>query len=421
MSVDADLRQGDRRLIAAARFAFAPFGNPPVVGLAVSGGSDSLAMLHLIAQVAPEMGSKVHAITIDHGLRAEAADEAAFVGRICASLGVAHSTVKWEHAEIFGNLMDRARRARYALMADWARTQGIGHVAVAHTMDDQAETVLMGLARAAGIDGLSGMRSTWREDGITFTRPFLAVSRADLQAYLLRKGIAWIDDPSNADGRFQRIKARRALAALAPVGITAERLARVASNLDFARSALAAYTAEIAADLVTEVAAGLQIRRKQYSLQSFEVQRRLLITALQWVSGAAYAPRANAVGNVELAIVAGKDSTLSGCRIRLKADTIAITREPRAVATTTCPSDQLWDGRWRVTGPHAPDLTLRALGAEGLRMCKKWRDTGHSRDTVLVSPAVWRGDALISAPLAGFNAEWSATIPNGFHKFVLSH
>ena len=421
MPVDADLRQGDAGLIAAARFAFAPFGNPPVFGLAVSGGSDSLAMLHLIAQVAPDMACTVQAITIDHGLRAEAADEAAYVGRICAGLGVAHSTVKWDHAETLGNLMDRARRARYALMADWARTSGIGHVAVAHTMDDQAETVLMGLARAAGIDGLSGMRSTWREGRIVFTRPFLDVSRADLRSYLTRKGIAWIDDPSNTDGRYQRIKARRALAALAPVGITAERLARVASNLDFARSALAGYTAEIAADLVTEVAGGLQIRREQYSFQSVEMQRRLLIAALRWVSGATYAPRATAVGNVELAIVTGKDSTLSGCRIRLKADLITITREPRAVVTTTCPSDQLWDGRWRVTGPHAPDLTLRALGAEGLRNCKNWREMGHSRDALLVSPAVWRGDALISAPLAGFNREWTATIPIGFEKFVLSH
>ena len=421
MSVDGDLTSGDARLIAAARLAFVPHGKPPVFGLAVSGGSDSLAMLHLMAEVAHQMACKVQAITIDHGLRAEAAEEAAYVGRICAGLGVAHSTVRWEHAEIFGNLMDQARRARYALIADWARAHGIGHVAVAHTMDDQAETVLMGLARAAGIDGLSGMRNAWREGGIAFTRPFLDVSRADLQSYLVRKRIAWIDDPSNTNGRYQRIKARRALAALAPVGITAERLARVASNLDFARSALTSYTATIATDLVAENAGGLQIRREQYSVQSFEVKRRVLIAALRWISSAAYAPRADAVRNVEWAIETGKDSTLCGCRIRVKADTIAITREPPAVASTICHTNQLWDKRWRIDGPHAPGLTLRALGAEGLRLCKNWRDTGIWRDGLLVSPAVWRGDALISAPLAGFNADWAATIPIGFHKFVLSH
>ena len=421
MPVKADTKPGDTNLIAAARLAFVPFNTPTTFGLAVSGGSDSLAMLHIFAQVAAEMACKVQAITIDHGLRAEAADEAAYVGRICAGLGVAHSTVKWEHEEIFGNLMDQARCARYALIADWARNQGIGHVAVAHTRDDQAETVLMGLARAAGIDGLCGMRSAWREEGVAFTRPFLEVSRADLQSYLLRKGVVWVEDPSNTDGRYQRIKARRALVALAPVGITAEGLARVASNLDVARTALAKYTAQIARDLVTECAGGLQIKREQFSFQSFEVKRRLLIAAMRWISGAAYAPRAEAVGNVQEAILNGKDSTLSGCRFRVKADHIAITREPRAVATTNGPIDQLWDNRWRVTGADAPDLSLRALGALGLRGCKNWRDTGISRDALLVSPAVWRGDALISAPLAGFNPEWSASIPNGFHKFVLSH
>ena len=286
---------------------------------------------------------------------------------------------------------------------------------------DLATPVAMGLARAAGIDGLSGMRSTWREGGIAFTRPFLAVSRADLQSYLTRKGIVWIDDPSNTDGRYQRIKARRALAALAPLGITAQQLSHVAQNLGFARSALVRFTSQVAADLVCEGAGGLQIRRDSYLTHPFEVQRRLLIACLKWISGAEYAPRATAIGKVEWAILNGKDSTLSGCRIRIKADIIAITREPRAVAATACATDQLWDNRWRVTGPHAPDLTLRALGADGLRVCKNWRNTGISRDALLVSPGIWRGDALISAPLAGFNTEWCATIPIPFAKFILSH
>ncbi|MGL5009349.1 MAG: tRNA lysidine(34) synthetase, partial [Paracoccaceae bacterium] len=109
-----------------------------MIGVAVSGGSDSLAALLLLVAA----GQRVRAVTVDHGLRAEAADEAAFVGRICAGLGVGHDVVVWAHEAVGGNLMDQARRARYALLADWAQRAGIGQVVLGHTADDPAETFL---------------------------------------------------------------------------------------------------------------------------------------------------------------------------------------------------------------------------------------------------------------------------------------
>ena len=117
---------------------------------------------------------------------------------------------------------------------------------------------------------------------------------------------------------------------------------------------------------------------------------------------------------------AGRDATLAGCRLRV-ARHIHILREPRAVVGLIGPTDQPWDNRWCLDGPHAPDLTLRALGAEGLGAIKDWRTCGIARDALLVSPAVWRDTTLISAPLAGFCADWTASVPLPFDKFVLSH
>lgn len=394
---------------------------PEHIGVAVSGGSDSLALLHLFARIQSHRGGTVHAVTVDHRLRAEAAEEARFVAALCERRGLSHETLVWDHGEIAGNVPDQARRARYALIGDWARGKGIGHVLLGHTADDQAETFLMGLAREAGIDGLCGMRRTWEEGGIHWARPYLMTPRADLRAYLTRHGIGWIDDPTNEDLRYQRVKARRALAALAPLGITAEGLSHVVSNLSLARSDLVEMAFRTAQQIAREDAGEVIFDLGQWRRAGNDTRRRLLIAALRWVSSADYAPRAAQVARLEQAIRLGRDATLWGCRLRVSETEIRIAREPKAVAGLETASDAIWDGRWRLSGPHHADLRIRALGGEGLRACKTWRETGHSRAALIVSPAIWRGETLISAPLAGFVNGWMAEIVAGFPSCVLSH
>lgn len=387
----------------------------------MSGGSDSVAVLHLMTRAAPHCGWQVRAVTVNHRLRPEAAEEAAFVGRLCAELGVAHDVLVWEHGAIAGNLQDEARRARYGLIGDWGRDRGIGHVVLGHTADDQAETFLMGLAREAGLDGLTGMRREWTVGGVVFARPFLRVSRADLRACLDRRGVTWIDDPSNADEGYTRIKARRALDALAPLGITVRKIGHVVENLDLARDALNKATGEAAMTVAREAAGSLILNRTAFDALTSEVQRRLLIKALRWVSAADYAPRAKALDRLQGAMITGKDATLSGCRIRLSDAEVRITREAKAVAGLTSATNDLWDGRWRMDGPHAPGLIVKALGADGLRLCKDWRATGFSRDALIVTPAVWQGETLIAAPLAGRTEGWTATLAAAFGLFAVSH
>lgn len=394
---------------------------PGCIGVAVSGGSDSMALLHLFTRIQKHRGGTVHAVTVDHRLRPEAAEEARFVARFSAALGVPHTTLGWDHGAIEGNLQDQARRARYSLIDNWARAAGIGDVVLGHTADDQAETLLMGLAREAGLDGLSGMRRTWTDRGVRWARPFLATPRKELRAYLVRHGISWIEDPSNADDRYQRVKARRALKALAPLGITAEGLAEVSSNLAIARSALVELAANTA-DRIARTSAGEVIfDLEPWKLTGPDTRRRLLIAALRWVSSADYAPRADQITRLDASIRQGRDATLAGCRVMLSGAGFRVSREPKAVAGLQCLTDAIWDKRWRLTGPHDPGLRIRALGAEGLRACKGWRATGLSRAALVVSPAIWHGRDLIAAPLAGQSIRWAAEIVTGFPQDVLSH
>jgi tRNA(Ile)-lysidine synthase len=410
----------DFDLLLSAQYGFLPVGQTQVA-VAVSGGGDSIALLHLVHRAAPHMGWRVSAVTVDHGLRPEAAGEAAGVARFCETLGIAHTILRWDHGVISGNLMDEARKAREALIRDWALAQGILHVAVGHTADDQAETFLMGLGRAAGLDGLSGMGSFWRKDGVNWSRPLLHHSRAELRAYLVRHGISWVDDPTNEDDRFTRIKARKALAALAPLGITVESLETSISHLSVARHALKETLLAAVKSHVKETAGGLTIGRAAYTALPMDIRRRFLMASIAWLSGDQYAPRTGKQANLLFAMNSNKDTTLNGCRFRCKSDAISINREPKAVVSATCPPDQPWDGRWLVEGPAEPGLEVRALGAAGLRACKDWRATGHSRDALLVSPAIWRGEVLVAAPLAGFSGGWTARIDAGFSSFIISH
>ncbi|MEZ5715745.1 MAG: tRNA lysidine(34) synthetase TilS [Paracoccaceae bacterium] len=183
-----------------------PFVNAKVghVAVAVSGGGDSMALLLLIEHWAREHGAKLSAVTVDHGLRPEAAGEAAMVAAFCAGRGIPHDTLKWSGWDGKGNLQAAARAARYRLIADWARAKGVETVCLGHTRDDQAETFLMRLARKAGSDGLRGMDRDFEREGLRWARPVLGIGRADLRAFLERRGVAWVEDPSNQDEGFDR-------------------------------------------------------------------------------------------------------------------------------------------------------------------------------------------------------------------------
>ncbi|MEM7703143.1 MAG: tRNA lysidine(34) synthetase TilS [Pseudomonadota bacterium] len=182
------------------------------LGLAVSGGPDSLALLILAAEAMP---GEIAVASVDHGLRAEAADEVALVGRVCAAMGIPFTPITVKVSG--GNLQAKAREARYAAFSTWVREEGLGALATAHHADDQAETLLMRLARGSGLSGLAGVRAAGPFDpgdgGETFPllRPLLDWRKAELEQVVAASGVAPARDPSNEQTRFDRVRVRQHL------------------------------------------------------------------------------------------------------------------------------------------------------------------------------------------------------------------
>ncbi len=408
----------DGGLIHSIDTAFAG-ETPDRVGVAVSGGGDSMAVLHVAKRWADVTGTVLEAVTVDHGLRAEAAREARMVAAFCATHRIGHTTLAWDGAAARGNIAAAGREARYRLIAGWAKARGIGGVLLGHTQDDIAETFLMRLARKAGVDGLSMMEPRFERNGVRWARPFWQEARADLRAYLQRHDVPWVDDPTNDNEAYERPKARQALAALAPLGITPEVLKTVAMNMASTRSVLEQYTADAAQACVRVEAGDVVIDTAHGADLPSEIRRRLIVAALRCVGGKPYAPRAEAVFDLEVALDAVGKHTLAGCSVTKVGGVIRVTRELAAVQGHAVPFGTVWDGRWQVCGPASERLEVRALG-DDLKSVEGWREMGLPRDTLVASPAVYRGDDLVAAPVAGLKHGFEARIVADFSTFLLS-
>lgn len=396
------------------------------VGVAVSGGGDSMALLHVAKCWSDLSGVPIEAVTVNHGLRDEAAGEAKIVADYCAKHGIPHATLQWDGASATGNIAAAGRTARYKLISDWAKMRGIPGVLLGHTQDDVAETFLMRLARKSGVDGLALMDTRFDRDGVAWARPFWQQSRADLRDYLRRHDVPWVDDPTNDDETHDRPKARKALAALAPLGITPETLKGVALNMAGARTALEHYTMEDARRAVTLEAGDVVITHRINPPVPTEIERRLLIGAIRYVSGADYAPRYSALVELDAGLSLTRKHTLAGCMFTRVKTTVRISRELNAcegpVVFDNPTTRLLWDGRWLVskTGNEMTgNITIKALG-DALSEVPDWRDLGLPRDTLRATPGVFQGETLISAPVAGYQNGFEARIVADFASVLLS-
>ena len=236
------MRDDDNSPISAreAKELFADLKALPAIVLAVSGGPDSVALMWLMARWrrALSHGPRLLAVTVDHGLRPEAAREARVVKELARALDVEHRTLRWTGDKPRSGVPAAARAARYRLLAKAARGTGARHVLTAHTRDDQAETLLMRLLRGSGIAGLSAMARESERDGVLLARPFLNVPKARLIATLNNAGVAFADDPTNRDPIFTRPRLRALLPVLAAEGGDAQSLARLAARFARANAAI---------------------------------------------------------------------------------------------------------------------------------------------------------------------------------------
>ncbi len=303
---------------AEARSFFAEWKTAPTIILAVSGGPDSVALMWLAARWrrALARGPELVAVTVDHGLRAEAAREARDVKKLAKTLNVPHRTVRWAGAKPRTGLPAAAREARYRLLAQTARARGGMHVFTAHTRDDQAETLLMRMSRGSGIAGLAAMARQSHRDGVILARPLLHIPKSRLMATLKRAKIEFADDPTNRDTTFTRPRFRALMPALSAEGFDARNLARLASRLARANAAL-----EILADGAERY---LSLRDPDPSQSGFdanvfaafseEIQIRLLLRTIDRVGHEGPAE----LGKVEALLAALTRALAQKPRIRLK-------------------------------------------------------------------------------------------------------
>ncbi len=267
------------------------------LGVAVSGGPDSMALLDLARRVFP---GRVAAATVDHGLRAASADEAAMVARWCAERGVDHVTLHPDQP-VEGNVQAWARAVRYALLEQWRTDMGLALILTAHHADDQLETLLMRLNRGAGLSGLAGVRSL----AGAVARPLLGVTKAELIAYARARALPFVDDPSNSDPRFDRA-ALRARLAQAP-WLDARAAARSAAALAEADAALRWLVDDLAARHVHVDKDRVRLEETRFPR---ELLRRLLLHMIAIADPDAPVPRGEAIDRLLAAAESGEKASI---------------------------------------------------------------------------------------------------------------
>lgn len=394
---------------AAALAAFAPFEARPALAAAVSGGRDSMALALLAADWAAARAGSFVALTVDHRLRPESAEEGRRVADWLADRGIAHRVLVWNGPHPQTGVQAAARAARYRLLEEYCAAHGILHLLLGHQRDDQLETWRMRRKRQPRGIGLAGMPALREMPMLRLLRPLLAFPRERLAATLVARRQEWIDDPSNVDVKYERVRLR---GTVCPKTEVEAGLAEAAAS----RCALEAAVARAAARCVTVQPAGwLRIDAAAFSARSDTVRRSLLARCVTTIGGKVYPPRGARLDRLVVDIAAGRlgrGRTLGGCRIVPEARTggrrLLVVREAPSVDAAIDLGPNLrvcWDGRFEVrTGARVPaGLRLAALGHEGWRQVagnlapqQRARIPTPVRTSL---PAVWRGHEVFALPL----------------------
>lgn len=358
----------------------------------VSGGSDSMALLALASQVHPS--SNLSVLTLDHGLRDEAWSECQRVEAVSEGFGIDCTAERLEVSRV-GNLSANARKARYAAAKHWSEGRKISRVCTGHTRTDLAETFLMRLARGSGVDGLSAMAFETDFRSTRLMRPLLEFSRSELRTYLSGQELDWIEDPSNDDDSYERVKFRKASTVLSDLGLTEDRLVMTAHAMTQARAVLDRLEMDLRRKIAKVHPIGcISFDAELLSKSEPEMQYRLLSSAMGWITGEVYRPRLKALQGTLDQVLRGRSATLQGCLIETWSGRVWIMREPSAVTGLTA---NVFDHRWIVPqGDEIVTISRKILPSLG-----NWRDHDVPRTAWLSLPARLRNGDLHSYPLQG--------------------
>ncbi len=415
-----------------SRRLFALLGPFPQVALAVSGGPDSLALMLLATRwrEAREDGPKLSVLTVDHGLRASAREEAELVGRMASALGLSHTILTWEKAEVpSASLQAKARIARYDLMAAYCHAHGIPALVTAHTQDDQAETFLMRLKRGSGLDGLTAIPEKGAWAGSASCVPCSMCRRRGLSQRSMRRVslMSWTRaTPIRASSvpGCGNARARSKLSGFAPdaLALSARRLRRAREALDSAaHDFLALNSAMSEAGYAT-------VDREALASAPQEIALRALAQVIAAVGGGEAPVQLAKLETLLAALEANPDKahTLGRCRLHSVAGRLGFFREVRGgglpVARLRPGERALWDNRFTIElGTEEPEaITVKALGDAGFQALKE-RSGAISELPRLAGrtlPSCWRGEVLLGLPQLGLPGSSAPFVPFCRARFV---
>lgn len=382
-----------------------PFERAPHLAIAVSGGGDSMALALLAASWCRLAGGRVTALTVDHRLRPQSGEEARQVGRWLTARGLDHQILEWAEPSGGPGLQAAARAARYHLLSRWCRDNGVLHLLVGHQRDDQAETLMLRLARGSGVDGLSAMAASAPQADLQILRPLLDCSREALRNYLREEGQEWIEDPTNDVERFDRVRWRKFLAA---EKIGAGRLALTARQLGRARQALEADCAALAAEAVTLSGAGYaSLDSVRLAAAPEEVALRLISALSRTIGGGVFPPRLESLESLLAALRIGleKRRTFAGCVFAPTAHDVLVYREAAKMAPSVSARDMLWDNRFSVRLSAGEGISLGALGADASRRFRdRAEQAGIPRAVLPTLPVLMDKHGILAVPPLGWFA-----------------
>ena len=410
-----------------------PIESAPHIAVGCSGGGDSMALTLLANTWAKRHRGRLTALIVDHRLRPESGGEARQIGRWLTERNIKYYILRRKKVPIIGGIQAKARAVRYSLMTEWCKRNSVLHLALAHQREDQAETLLLRLARGSGLDGLAAMPVVSEYADVRLVRPLLDVPHDRLIATLARFKQPYIEDPSNLNSDFARVRMRNLSPRLSAEGMSTLRLAATAARLGRARDAMENAVAMVTAHCVSPRIEGYcLIRQKPLLAAQEEIGLRILARTLACVSGAEYPPR---MGQLERLYAWLKDGctgsgrTLGGCRVSMWREHLLICREAAATMDPVPLSRNLiWDRRFWLRTTLVPrqfaSLSVRRLGPDGWRQITQLKP--QLKHCVIPQavwptlPSIWSGslDVVVAVPHLKYVIEGEETVLDQVREIV---
>ncbi|MDC3068184.1 tRNA lysidine(34) synthetase TilS, partial [Paracoccaceae bacterium] len=387
--------------------------NEVVVGVAVSGGSDSMALLNMALHWKIENNSTLKVASVDHGLRSESTYEVNFVADWCKKHNVVHNILSPESQikNIRGNLQQNARLVRYKLLQKWAIHNNIKIILLGHTLDDQEENLLARFFRGSGVDGLGSMRDQVLWKKVLWIRPLLEIRKESLRNYLKDKGCDWIEDPSNNDTRYQRVKIRKLLEKLKSEKMLSPNIVNTTSHMSRASEVLK----DVAISKCKKLIVFDDLGSIFFSLREFEglfqeTRFRILAGIISWYSGQHFKPRFQQIENLNRKlqnVEVIKGVTLGGVIFKKKMDIVTVFRELNAISVAVPFENEtmIWDYRWRikVRGKLNSSWQIKPFG-NLMNVCNGANFKNKiDKDAIVSTPAIVHRNKVIALPVGHYD------------------